>query len=992
MPNCQYFLSFKFDYIYLKILFASMHKILFFSSLLLVFSFFTYSCQKQNDQQQTYQIADGFNCELVVSEPLVFDPVDLEFDENGEAFVLEMPGYPLEKEQSMIIHLIDENDDGVYDKKETFAENLNMATSILPYKKGFLVAAPPFLLHVQDLDGNYKAEKIDTLMGGFSKGNLQHNFNGLTFGLDGWIYAANGGNSGEPYWWPNEKNKISLKGQDFRFNINKRIFELTGESAGGFGITMDEYGHIFGTHNMEHVTQLVYNERYRDGLNLLQKHNLSNISDHEEAGTARIYPIGEQESRVNHPEQAGYFSGGCGICYYGGGAFGEKYQNTIWVNDVVLNLVHVDKLSKNGAILKASRLNDKKEIWANANRESRPVNMTVGPDGAIYLVDMYRKVIEHPEWIPDDLEAKMDLNAGKEKGRIYRISKSKNKFYKININDIDASFSHPNQWVRNTTHRLLLEQELTDIQVNELTKILKSNQPLARLHAMWVLSSFNKLPTPDLLTMVNDMESGNRENALKIAENRLENDLISTKILELLNDSDQRVRMQAALSLSKAPEGFFQKKLKIITQAISNASQKEIDQWNVAALTTVSAPISLNILKSLPIKNHNDLLISIAGNLPSDSLEAYLSYLESIKNETNLVALMLEQHAKNSKKISINASTQKLLIDLESTQKPSILKAGNILRKQIGLPPSIHFKQLANLALTKSMDAQLTENERLEQLALLESLPYSKKRKILFECLNNKEPINIQIAALKQLYSHNNEPSIASKILEIWPNLGPLARKSAGDILLYTEQYNDVLLSGLEQGKINIGEMNFDLERRRQLLFWNENKSISKRAEALFKDSGVSTRKQALAKMQPALELKGSPKNGANVFLNTCSSCHQFGKLGNEVGPNLTEISRKSKASNLHDIVDPNAATDTKFISHQLETMEGKIIIGIVSQENDQFIELKQMGAVVTKIAKKDIKKLKSLGKSYMIEGLEAGMSHQNMADLLEYFQNFKIE
>jgi putative membrane-bound dehydrogenase-like protein len=257
-------------------------------------------------------------------------------------------------------------------------------------------------------------------MGGFSTGNLQHNYNGLTYGIDNWIYAANGGNDGKPYWWGDSLNGIDLREQDFRFNIDMKKIERIGKSSGGFGLAMDEFGRIFGTHNLTHASQIIFSDRYINDKKLLVDHTLNNISDHEENGLSRVYPIGEQATRLNHPEQSGYFSGSCGIQYYDGGSWSKKYDNTLWVNDVVLNLVHVDKLSSNQSALKVSRLFNKKEFLATSDRSSRPVNLQVGPDGNMYLVDMYREVIEHPEWIPDEMEKTLNINAGKDKGRIYR--------------------------------------------------------------------------------------------------------------------------------------------------------------------------------------------------------------------------------------------------------------------------------------------------------------------------------------------------------------------------------------------------------------------------------------------------------------------------------------------------------------------------------------------------------------------------------------------
>lgn len=245
-----------------------------------------FSC-RQNSTPSGFQIEKGFSLTRVAAEPLIKDPVDLEFNELGDALVLEMPGYPFEDKQSRIVVLKDDNADGEYDRNIVFIENLQLANSFMPYKKGVLVAAPPYLLFVHDDDQNYVPEKVDTLMGGFSTGNLQHNYNGLTFGLDNWIYAANGGNDGEPFWWNDTTTRVDLRGQDFRFNLEKKQLERLGESSGGYGLAMDEYDRVFETHNMTHISHLVFPDRYRHGNQLLKEHALENISNHEENGTAR---------------------------------------------------------------------------------------------------------------------------------------------------------------------------------------------------------------------------------------------------------------------------------------------------------------------------------------------------------------------------------------------------------------------------------------------------------------------------------------------------------------------------------------------------------------------------------------------------------------------------------------------------------------------------------------------------------------------------------
>ncbi|WP_273567637.1 DUF7133 domain-containing protein [Maribacter halichondriae] len=159
-----------------------------------------------------FQIHPDFTLQLAAAEPLVFDPVDLQFDEHGRAYVLEMPGYPMRDAQSRLIELVDNNDDGLFEERIVLDDSLGIASAFLPYKNGFLVASPPNLLFVADTNGDGKVDMRKIVMEGFSTGNLQHNFNGLTYGIDNWIYAANGGNSGAPFLRANPRKHSKCTG------------------------------------------------------------------------------------------------------------------------------------------------------------------------------------------------------------------------------------------------------------------------------------------------------------------------------------------------------------------------------------------------------------------------------------------------------------------------------------------------------------------------------------------------------------------------------------------------------------------------------------------------------------------------------------------------------------------------------------------------------------------------------------------------------------
>ena len=963
-----------------------------------IFGFTLLSCAN-NSTPAGFQIEPSFQLKLVASEPLTKDPVDLEFNEQGDALVLEMPGYPFEDKQSRIMLLKDSNRDGVYDESSVYLENLQMATSILPYKSGVLVAAPPYLLHAKDSNNDYQIDVVDTLMGGFATENLQHNYNGLTYGLDNWIYLANGGNSGKPYWWGDTTSMIELRGQDLRFNLETRVMERIGRSSGGFGLGMDEFGRLYETHNLTHISHLVFPARYTKGAQLLKSHSLSNISDHEENGLGRIYPIGEQESRVNHPEQSGYFSGACGVTYYGGGALGPEYQNTVWVADVVLNLIHVDKLKPNGSSFSAVRMLEKRDLLASTDRSFRPVNMSGGPDGSMYVLDMHRKVIEHPEWIPDEIEKTLDIEAGKDQGRIYQITKAGTRPSSFDGNSFKtmeamiSNLKHANQWVRKTAHRLIMEQALNDQAVQLLSQTLQSDNILARLHALWILHVKQKLSTQQLVNVLKDNSPGVRENAFVVAESYLNSDAsVFQQCLALVNDENQRVRMQAALTMSTVTnENFTENKAEIL-KALANTSFS--DDWNVAAITLAanqSAHELFSNIISAEGKEPNETLLASLALASGKTLVGMQTVLEGLQNSklnSEAKSNIIRQVVKSASSEKSNAIAP-IIQSLEKSGDIILVSELAALRKKMGLSPSPEFLKLSREALRKVLDYTLHDSVRIKQMGLIEFLPYKEKSDVLFGCLKNTEPMKIQEAALRQLGSYQ-EVDIGNRIVKMWQELGPQTRRLASDLLLDTDIHHDALLTGLETKTINIGEMNFDLERRRTLLWWTTDEKIKKRAEALFSDAGVTNRKEAMEKMKRALSLTGMSANGAKVFETICSNCHIYGTTGKDVGPVLTEISRKSKELMLHDILDPNAVAETKYINHRVETKSGLTHTGIVDVETDEFVIIKKMGGEKVTIQKSDIKKFSSLGTSLMMEGLEGSITQQEMADLLAFLQEGK--
>jgi putative membrane-bound dehydrogenase-like protein len=575
------------------------------------------------ESMKKLQVAEGFSVELFASEPHVFDPVALEFDAQGNAYVLEMPDYPYEVEpgkgHGRIRLLKDSNGDGKIDKSIIFAENITEGTSILFWKGGLIVTAAPHILYLKDTNGDGKSDTSETLFSGFFQNNSEAQITSLKLGIDNWIYANNHGQNGKVSF-----NKslgippLDVKGADFRFRLDRNIFELE-TGSGQFGQTIDDWGHRFFTENAIHVQQSIIPWRYTHRHAFLPFSKFSaSITDHEEHAFQETQPPywraersarrnkSFKEANLNRIEYAeDRFSGSSGSTIYHGDAMPKEFYGNIFTGDVSGNLVHRDILSPSETspvmVAKRAESEKNKEFISSTDPWFRPVTFSVGPDGYLYILDYYRQHIETPVSIPDDLKADMNFMAGSDMGRIYRVKPANSPYKNVNINLNAASsiqlltyLSYENGWYRTHAHRLLIERQ--DKSVVKTAKLLfnKSKDPRTRLHLLYVLEGLNALDISVIQKGLQDSSPGVRENALMLAERYPET--IPT-LLKMLNDSSQRVKLQAALSLGQFKS---QEIIPAFSKLIQSHGQNE---WLRIAVLSSELGSSPDLLESMVDQN-----------------------------------------------------------------------------------------------------------------------------------------------------------------------------------------------------------------------------------------------------------------------------------------------------------------------------------------------------------------------------------------------------
>ena len=512
----------------------------------------------------------GFSVELVAAEPLLSSPVAFEWDARGRLWVVEMRDYPLGmdgkgKPGGRIKVLTDSRGDGHYDKTTIFAEDIPYPTGIFPWRDGVIVAAAPNILFLEDKSGSGKADTRTVLFTGFTEGNQQHRINGFDWGLDGWLYGANGDSGGTIF--PGgvkvraDQKGVSISGRDFRFHPDSGEFEAESGST-QFGRHRDDWGNWFGNNNPKWLWHYTLEDRYiRRNLRLAvktTKQMLANYPDSLRVFTA--YPKESAPIRFNDPQALGYVTSGNSAVPYRDELFGPGFASTVFASEPVHNVVHREVLSADGASFTSKRADDEqdREFLASLDVWFRPVMTKTGPDGALYVVDVHRFVLEHPEWIAPETQSRLDLRAGAETGRIFRVLPTGAKLCPVpNLAKLDnaalaAALDSPNGWQRDTVQRVLMERGAKDTAPIIRKLVASAKNPKVRLQALATLGTLNSTDAATVHMALRDAHPQVRVQALRASEALATSEsTLLPSLLACADDPEFIVRHQLALTLGE---------------------------------------------------------------------------------------------------------------------------------------------------------------------------------------------------------------------------------------------------------------------------------------------------------------------------------------------------------------------------------------------------------------------------------------------------------
>lgn len=941
---------------------------------------------------ETFITQSGFHMELVAAEPLVADPVAMSFDEDGRLYVAEMRGYSEQPDEflSRISLLEDTDRDGRFDKSTVFADRLSWPTAVVTYGGGVFIGDAPSIWYLKDTDGDGEADVRHEVFTGFGKSNVQGLFNTFTWGLDNRIHGATSSSGGEVR--PADQADappLALSGRDFAFDPN--TLEMRPTSGGGqHGMSFDSWGRKFVCSNSDHIQQVMFEDRYlaRNPFLSAPGSRASIAADGPQAEVFRASPVEPWRivrtrlrvaGTVPGPIEgggraAGYFTGATGVTIYRGDAWPRDLWGTAVVGDVGSNLVHRKRIDDSGIQFVAHRMDEKSELVASRDIWFRPAQFANGPDGALYIADVYREVIEHPLSLPPVIKRHLDLTSGRDRGRIYRLVPDGFRQPKVPRLSVASTaklvklLAHSNGWHRETAARLLYErQDQTAAPLLE-RQIVESKSPLGRIHSMYALLGLKALEAQPVLAALDDSHPRVREHAVRLSEHvAADAPAVRDRLYALAGDDDPHVRYQVAFTLGELDGDERKKALARI--ALSDAA----DPWCRLAIQSSLVDGAGDVLAMLLADEGfrasdaaRELLASLARQAGisgrQNDVAAVYKGIETLPDAEEAVAQVLVRGL--SEGLAQGASPLR-----DSLASGSAGKAGEILA------------QLLASAGNVAADEEKPLAQRVEAIHTLGLGNFDGGGPLLAELIDQRQAQEVQVAALSAL-SHFDDRRVADSILAAWPAMGPRMRIQAAEALFGRAQRLPALLDAIESGAVNAGDID---PSRLKLLAVHADSQIRTRAEKLVETLGVGRRQDVVQAYRGALEMPGDVDRGKLVFKKICAACHRAEGVGYEIGPNLATVQNRGAESILVNVLDPSREVNPQFVNYIVETDDGRSITGMVAAETATSVTLKRAENATDTVLRINIDQMQSTGLSIMPEGVEKDLDIQAMADLIAY-------
>jgi putative membrane-bound dehydrogenase-like protein len=982
-----------------------------------------------NESLAKMRVPDDLQVELLLHEPLVAQPTHLSFDERGRLWIAQYRQYPYPAGLKMIsrdryyrsrydkvppappnqvkgvdritIHE-DTDGDGRYDKHKTFQAGLNLANAALRGRGGTWVMNVPYLLFYPDVDFNDVPDGPPVVhLQGFGLEDTHAVANGLTWGMDGWLYGVQGSTNTcritRPGLDPSETEGLYYRGcMTWRYHPETRRFEFFSEGGGNnFGLEVDAAGRLFTGHNGGETR----------GWHFLQggRYLMQGRSPNKYGPPRHPYAFGDlPKMRSSQPVRR--FTHFAAVAE--GTAIPARYQGHFFAVDPLHNFVMASGRSIEGSTFSTSDLT---KALQSDDFAFRPVYLTNAPDGSLLVADFYEHYVAHGQHYQSQIDP--------DTGRVYRLRGKKLPREKDrdlsakSTSELIGLLKHPNKWHRHMAVRLLGDQKDGKGQP-ALRKLVKKGGDREALCALW--AHYQAFGLDDELAI---SALGSKYPPLRMWAVRLACDDIGFShkhpVAGLRDHLGGKQNPKARLSLD-----FFQR---LLAQARVEPYAETRSQM-AASARRLPADQALSLTQVLLTHDEDmddpflPLMLWWALDAQADHAREELltlfedaSFMKLPMVERHVLPRILRRFALQGRRQDLLACARLLRLATDKAQTKKLLEGfekayqGRLMQ---GLPQEL-VEALAKVgrsslmlrlrlgepeAMTETL-AKVADRKtpKIERLALVRSLGELKKADAVPVLLSlafsePPEPTSLAQAALAAL-SAFPDGSIGRQATARLPTLPKELASPTFELLLAREAWTKELLSLMSQGKISPASLPPDIAQR---LREHPTKNHREAASRLFKkETEVKANlKEEATRIESVLAKRaGNPYAGEVTYAQRCAACHKLFHKGGAVGPNLTSYQRDDLGTLLPSILDPNLEIREGFAYVSVSTTDGRTLAGFLADNDAQVATLRIPNGENVRLPRKEIKVVTPMGRSLMPAGLLAGLTEKQLQDFFAYLR-----
>jgi putative membrane-bound dehydrogenase-like protein len=945
-----------------------------------------------------FKIPEDLAVDIAVGDPDIGQPLSIKFDARGRMWVVEYLQYPVPAGLKMVsrdkylrtvydkvppappkhfpgadkitIHE-DQDQDGYFETHKSFVEGLSLVSSFAIGGGGVWVLNPPYLLFYPDADGDDVPDgDPEVRLQGFGIEDSHSIANSLRWGPDGWLYAGQGSTVTGQIRAPDEKQETAVHSMGqliWRYHPTARRYEIFAEGGGNtFGVEIDDEGRIYSGHNGGDTRGFHYVQGgyYRKGFG---KHGeLSNP-----------YAYGYFEAMAHHrvPRFTHTF------IFYEAMALPEIYRGRLFgVGPLQGHVVMSDPSEDRSSF----QTKDVGYAIESLDPWFRPVDVQLGPDGSIYVADLYEQRIDHASHYQGRIH--------RSSGRVYRLRAKTGAAESVHLADLTDEqllerLSHSNRWVRQTALLTWADRPDRSKWIPELrTRLAEANGQIA-LELLWALNRSGGFDDAVAIELFRHKTPAVREWAVRlVGDRRAVTPAMARELVDLAgSEPDTHVRSQLASTARRLPGVYA---LPLITRLATRGDD--------------AGDIHIPLLLWWALEHHGeeqaDAIVELLQDeeiwqapLVKEQLLPRLARRWGSGERRHLLRL-----AKVFAAAPTNDDTKQLLVGVEQAfQGRSLADVPEELAKAIaatgGASLALRVRQGDREAIAEAMkvigNSKANATERMQNIELLSQLGDEQLVPILLKLAESDPAQPIRAAAINGLGNYEND-TIPETLLSQMAKMNDELRDVAVEVLATRSSWTRKLLTEVSNGAVDKDSIAMPSVRRMMLL---SDPQVEKQVNSIWgtvRGATTEQMQQAMSRISQALaEGSGNPYNGRDMFGQTCAKCHKLFNKGDDIGPDLTAYKRDDLGNMLLNIVNPSLSIREGYETNVIYTLDGRVLSGLVVDKDNQVVTLQTSDGRKNVIAVDDIDEMRAVPTSIMPEGVFTELTDQQLRDLFAYLR-----